>query len=127
VYSRQTNTIFGGSNDGIFYAIDAHTGTLRWVFAAGSEIKSRAALNASETLVAFGCFSGIVFVLDVTTGKLVSSYKAEFAVYSEPCWYNHVLYFSSLDKRLYAYDTEEQVLRWEYCTAGRVFSSPVII
>jgi outer membrane protein assembly factor BamB len=53
VYSEKHKSIFGGSNDGLFYRIDISTGEILWIFSAKAEIKSRPTLSEDETYVFF--------------------------------------------------------------------------
>ncbi len=66
-------TVYFGSLDHKFYALDAKTGAVKWVFYADAEIRSSPCVWGSG--VYFGCDDGRVYALERSTGKLAWSYR----------------------------------------------------
>lgn len=68
------NTLFTASQIGKVYALDRHTGCIRWTFQADAEIRSalvigRDSMGRAETLY-FGDFGAQVYALDLVSKKL---------------------------------------------------------
>ena len=59
-------SIYFGSNDSVFYAIDIHTGEKKWDFKTKSAIQSKAAINNDNIYLKSG---NDVFALDKFTGQ----------------------------------------------------------
>lgn len=74
-------TVYLGTNDGRFYALDAKTGAVKWTFEAGGEILTAAA--AHDGLLFFGDGNGLFHALD-TQGKEVWKYDAGSEIFSSP-------------------------------------------
>ena len=55
------NTIYFGSEDGNFYALDAESGYMRWVFRSGAEINSIPYVDSSQAY--FGSKDGKLYAL----------------------------------------------------------------
>lgn len=117
-------TIYLGVMNGKFYAIDADSGQVDWVFQADGEIANTAA--AVDGLVYFGASDGSVYALDAATGNQIWRYETGGPVLSSPAVVNGTLYVGSLDKALYALDAATGDLVWRYVTGGRVISSPAV-
>jgi len=67
------DTIFAGSCDNKFYALDTGSGKIKWSFFTDDEILSSPCVRGST--VYFGCDDGRVYALDKNTGKLIWSYR----------------------------------------------------
>jgi outer membrane protein assembly factor BamB len=61
------NTVYFGSSDGNFYALDAESGYMRWVFKSGAEINSIP--YADSSLVYFGSKDGKLYALSRGNGR----------------------------------------------------------
>ncbi|MGA8150834.1 MAG: PQQ-binding-like beta-propeller repeat protein [Terriglobales bacterium] len=104
-----TSTVFIGSWNGVFSAINAATGQLIWSFTvdfltnrcnAGQNwcrIGSSPAVDTVNNLVFFGSYNAYLYALNATTGKLVwkqsvgSSYDG-YEVWSSPAIFNGAVY-----------------------------------
>lgn len=99
------STVFIGSWNGVFSAVNAVTGQLIWSFTVDfvgnrcsakqpwCRIGSSAAVDTVNNLVFFGAYNAYLYALDATTGKvvwkqLVGSSKAGYEVWSSPAIYN---------------------------------------
>ena len=100
------STVFVGSWDGVFRAVNAVTGTLIWSFTVDSvgnckphncRIGSSAAVDTSANLVFFGAKNAYLYALDAVAGKLVwkqqvGDPKVGYEIWSSPAVYNSVVY-----------------------------------
>lgn len=76
--------VFVGSHGGRVYALDRETGCIRWMFDAGSEVRTAIVLapwqaddTAARPLLYFGDWTGKVHALEAFTGKEVWSLRAD--------------------------------------------------
>src|SRR4029078_7479294 len=65
-------TVFFGSSDGKFYALDKSTGKTKWVFDSGSSIESSPSIDKGK--IFFSNNKQTLFALDALTGKQVWKY-----------------------------------------------------
>ncbi|MBP9811947.1 PQQ-binding-like beta-propeller repeat protein [Candidatus Gracilibacteria bacterium] len=126
VFSKKYQSIFGGSNDGLFYRLDIHTGKILWMVSVGSEIKARPTLSGDEEYIIFGAFNGGLYVLETATGKEIFRFDTKFSLSTIASLDGDRVYFSSPDKHIYALDFKKKVLLWSFATGGRIFASPVV-
>ena len=68
------NTIYFGSDDGNFYALDVESGYMRWVFKSGAEINSIP--YADKNNVYFGSKDGKLYALSRDTGQEIWHFQA---------------------------------------------------
>ena len=87
------DTIFFGSNDGNFYALDVESGYMRWVFKTLSPINSLP--YADEEKVYFGSSDGFIYAVDRRTGKKVWDFDAGTPVNSTVIGYEDGIVFTS--------------------------------
>jgi len=74
------DTIYFGSTDGNFYALDIESGYMRWVFKTGGSINS--VPTADESKVYVGSNDGKVYALSRDRGELVWSFQTDSTVQS---------------------------------------------
>jgi len=103
------STVFIGSWNGVFSAINAVTGQLIWSFTVDfltnrcnaaqnwCRIGSSAAVDTANNLVFFGSYNSFLYALNATTGKLVWKQSvgrsvAGYEVWSSPAVYNGMVY-----------------------------------
>jgi len=129
-------TVYCGSSDGTFYALDAQTGKERWRFDAGSSIGDAPAVAAGSVIV--GLRDGRVVALAAATGRLRWTARTgparpmpwghegfDFWT-SSPAVVGDAVYVGSGDGNLYALDLASGRVRWRAETDGRVRSSPAV-
>jgi outer membrane protein assembly factor BamB len=68
------DTIYFGSDDGNFYALDVESGYMRWVFKSGAEINSIP--YADKDQVYFGSKDGKLYALSRKTGEEIWSFQS---------------------------------------------------
>lgn len=87
------DTIYFGSDDGNFYALDIESGYMRWVFNTQGPINSVPA--ADENNIYFGSNDGWFYGLDRKTGKLLWSFDTGKTVQSSTSTYKDNIIFTS--------------------------------
>ena len=87
------NTIYFGSNDGNFYALDIESGYMRWVFRTDGPINSVPA--ADENYVYFGSNDGNFYCVDRRDGKQIWSFYTGNLVQSSTALYKDDVIFTS--------------------------------
>jgi len=142
------DTVFIGSGDHKFYALDLATGAKKWEFKTGSRIQSSAAVSNGS--VFFVSYDSNLYCLDAATGQLKWKFKTEgerrFAAkhlhgaepasetmpdpfdffLSSPVVSNGVVYFGSGDTNIYALDVSSGALKWKFKTGDVVHASPAL-
>jgi len=120
-------TVIIGSFDSYMYAINSFTGELKWKFKTNDHIYASVALDEDEngqtTRILFGSTDGFFYALS-TNGELLWKYYVNDAIRSSAAiGLNpendslHVAYFGAGNGKLYALNTHNGSLRWEYnCT-----------
>jgi outer membrane protein assembly factor BamB len=69
------NTIYFGSDDGNFYALDAESGYMRWVFKSGAEINSIPYVDSNQ--VYFGSKDGKLYALSLSDGHEIWNFPTQ--------------------------------------------------
>ncbi len=87
------NTIYFGSDDGNFYALDIESGYMRWVFSTNGPINSVPA--ADEESVYFGSNDGTFYSVNRETGGLLWSFDTGKTVQSSTIKYKDHIIFTS--------------------------------
>lgn len=113
--------VYVGVMNGKFYAINAESGQIEWVYQAGGAISHTGAV--ADGKVYFGCEDGKVYALDAQTGALQWRYSTGGPVLSSPIVVAQAVLVGSFDGYLYALNTGG-TLKWRYETGGRVWTSP---
>jgi eukaryotic-like serine/threonine-protein kinase len=141
-------TVYVGSIDHNFYALDLATGKVTWKFKSESRIQGSAAVSNGSVL--FESYDSNFYCLDAATGKLKWKFKTEgerrFAAkhlhgaepaaetmpdpfdffLSSPVIANGLVYFGSGDTNVYALDAETGSLKWKFKTGDIVHASPAL-
>ncbi len=115
--------VYFGTTSGTVYALDAQTGTQRWVFEAGSQVWSKP-VTAGDSLY-FGSFDKKLYALDAVSGKEKWHFEADGPIVVSPLLYNGNLYFGTYDHHLYAVDAATGSKKWEYETPKGFWASPI--
>ncbi|MFK7830639.1 MAG: PQQ-binding-like beta-propeller repeat protein [Congregibacter sp.] len=104
------DTLFVGSQNGSVFAIDKHSGCIRWVFSTIAEIRTGIVIGehhpdsgAKPTLLYFGDLVGNVYAVDANTGQLAWRDRPDIhpslTLTAAPALHDEVLYvpLSSLE------------------------------
>ena len=120
------DTLYVGSYDGKFYALDRRTGAPRWKFATGGERRFEAkglhgmqpknqtfadpfdmflsSPVVADGVVYFGSGDGNVYALDAAPGDLRWKFRTGDVVHASPAYADGVVYVGSWDSYFYALD-----------------------
>jgi outer membrane protein assembly factor BamB len=85
------DTIYFGSDDGNFYALDVESGYMRWVFKSGAEINSIP--YADKDQVYFGSKDGKLYALSRETGEEVWNFQTQSQINSQVQRYGDYIIF----------------------------------
>jgi outer membrane protein assembly factor BamB len=85
------NTIYFGSGDGNFYALDVESGYMRWVFKSGAPINSIP--YADKDKVYFGSEDGRVYALSRETGEEIWRFQTWSQINSQVQRYGNYIIF----------------------------------
>ena len=137
----ETGTVFIGSKDLSFYAIDAATGRPKWSFPTGGEIYDGAVIDGDTVL--FSSADGFLYALSKVSGQkkwafetLAGTRPQQRRLPSPPVIENGVVYLTNWPKQwdkdpmkgfLYAIDVASGALRWTVSADGADPSSPPFV
>jgi len=85
------DTIYFGSDDGNFYALDVESGYMRWVFKSGAEINSIPCIDKDH--VYFGSKDGKLYALSRETGQEVWTFPVRSQINSQVQRYGDYVIF----------------------------------
>jgi outer membrane protein assembly factor BamB len=90
------DTIYFGSDDGNFYALDAKSGYMRWVFKSGAEINSIP--YADKKQIYFGSKDGKLYALSRETGQEIWNFPVYSQINSQVQRYgDHIIFVGDAD------------------------------
>lgn len=115
-------TVFVGSRDGIFYAMDSARGELRWTFRTGGRIEGTAAL--AEGLVYFGSTDKRVYALDAARGKERWHQTLGGPVRAACTLVDDLLIVGDVSGAVTALHLDTGRVKWRFSTEGEVLSAP---
>lgn len=128
-----SSTVYFGSSDGRFYALDKSTGKTKWMFNSSSSIESSPALDKGK--VFFSNNRQTLFALDALTGKEIWKYNfgenknydwAFDYYYSSPTIYNNSIVIGAKDGYVYKFNETSGQVVWKFQTQNIVRSTPAI-
>jgi eukaryotic-like serine/threonine-protein kinase len=141
-------TVYFGSNDHRFYAVNAANGALRWKFATQGRVASSPAVSLGR--VYFGSYDGNFYALNAADGTLQWKFASlgerrfsarhlhgaeppaevvpdPFDVFlSSPTVVDGTVFVGSGDGNVYALDAASGKLRWKFHTGNVVHASPAV-
>jgi eukaryotic-like serine/threonine-protein kinase len=126
-------TVYFGSGDGNVYALQAHSGALRWKFHTGNVVHASPALADGSVYV--GSWDSFFYALDATTGQERWRFKTgedarisnQVGIQSSAVIADGTVYFGCRDSHLYALDAKTGAQRWAFDNKGSwVISSPSV-
>ena len=117
--------IYQGVMNGEMHAVDADTGTARWIVRPGGPIPHTAAVYGGRLY--FGSLDGSVYALSTADGSTVWQFATGRPVMSAPAVVDGRLYIGSNDGNLYALDAATGDELWHVETGGLVVSSPAVV
>ncbi|MEO7325930.1 MAG: PQQ-binding-like beta-propeller repeat protein [Dokdonella sp.] len=118
-------TVYVGSGDGSFHAVDAANGQRRWRFATKGKIRTGAAIDGAR--VVFGSADHFLYSLDRASGQQVWSYDSHADVDGTPLVAGKRIYFGNRGVGLHALDAESGKELWRlYFWGSWVESTPTL-
>ncbi|HEY5914539.1 MAG TPA: PQQ-binding-like beta-propeller repeat protein, partial [Verrucomicrobiae bacterium] len=95
---------------------------LLWRFKTGDAVKSTAAIVQGRVYIGSG--DGLVYALELGTGKKLWTYKTGGAVDSSPLALGGKVFVGSSDSVLYALEAADGKLAWKYETGDKIIGAP---
>ena len=123
---ERENLVVIGDDAGNVCGYAADTGSVRFHYSARGGVFGGFAYDEKRRVVYFGSMEGTCYGLFAPTGEAVFAKEAGFGIYSTPFLWNDTIYFSSLDKKLYAVNIRTEADKWSFATQGRIFCSPTM-
>lgn len=128
-------TVYFGSIDSVFYAIDIVTGKAKWKLKTRGDIRSTPFIFNEKVYFISG--DGKLYCVNNNNGKVSWEFKTEgekkYELYSYADYYQSspiidsgIVYFGSGDSHVYAVDAANGKLIWKYKTNAVVHSSPAL-
>ena len=117
-------TVYFGSEDYNFYALDAESGDEKWVFQTRSWVDSSPAVV--DGVVYFGSNDSFLYVLDADSGKEIWKFDTAYPIKSSPAITEERVYIRSDDYYLYALDINTGEELWRFNTGSPAGSSVAI-
>jgi len=119
------DSVYVGSLDGNFYAIDRATGAERWKY--HTELGFSAAAAVADGRVYVGDADGKFYAFAAADGKLLWGFEASAEINSAPNFYKNLVLFGSQDATLYALDAVSGKLAWKYAIGDQIRCSPTVV
>ncbi len=94
---------------------------VRWTLQCGEAITSTAAIV--DGVVYVGSEDGILFAVDLVTGKPKWQYKTEEAIRSSPTVFRGMVFFGDSEGIVHAVDAATGAGKWKYTTDGEIISA----
>jgi outer membrane protein assembly factor BamB len=116
------DTIFFGSANGNFYALNSTNGSLLWSYGKVGRIESSPAVSGD--MVFFGSNDGYFYALWLN-GTLAWKFKTGSRILSSPALSNDMVFFGSNDGYLYALWLNG-TFAWKFKTNNKIISSPLL-
>jgi hypothetical protein len=85
--------VYVGSYDYKLYCLNASTGTFKWSFPSGGQVKSSPAVADGKVYV--GSSDNNLYCLNASTGALIWDYNVGYATWSSPAVANGIVYIGS--------------------------------
>ncbi len=111
------DTLYVGSQDSFFYAIDRATGALRWKFKAKAMFKGSCAVFAGRVFT--GCVDNHVYCLHASTGRLLWSYDTGTDCDSSPTIHGNCVYIAGESGFVHCFRPDTGALVWRTFVGGR--------
>ncbi len=131
--SADGRTAYFGGYDKKLHAVDTATGTVRWTFPLGDEVRASSPAIDANGVVYVGCYDYLLYAVN-PDGSLNRTYAAGRWVRSSPVIAGNRLYFASNDHKLYAHDLPAAAaggpwpqLRHNARRTGRALVEPFVI
>ncbi len=117
------DTIYLGSSDGCFYAIDKATGKDLWYVKTDNwgATGSRTMALIDGELIYFGYDDGYLYAVNRNNGRLVWKHKSDGIIYSTPVINGDKLYYALSSGTVYALDKKNGKVIWNTFIMADIF------
>ncbi|MGD0339251.1 MAG: PQQ-binding-like beta-propeller repeat protein [Bacteroidota bacterium] len=118
------NVLVFGCDDGVFYALDARTGNLRWKVQTGKSILGSPAISADRVII--GSTDHVLYALNIADGSVC--WKSDFGgiLYSSPAIAESTVVIGAANGCIRALSVITGNRVWEY-RASSVVSAPGVV
>ncbi len=120
----EEETIYFGSDDNSFYAVDINSNRLKWSFQSEGKIRTQATID--EKQVYFGSHDRKIYALDKKNGSLVWQKSLKGKVTASPLEYQGKVYVASIAGDFHAIDSKTGKSLWQVSLGGGVVSRPIL-
>ena len=127
LWMPELHAVACGGNDGRMRRLDARDGSESWSYAAGGEIKARAAFDRHAGQLVFGAFDGGIHAVDVAGGERRWRVGTHDIVYSTPLLVGRRAFVAGADKYLHVIDLDSGEEEAALFTGARLYGSPALI
>lgn len=126
-------TVYFGSGDQNVYALDAHTGALKWKFGTGNVVHASPAVSGG--VVYIGSWDRYLYALDVQTGTVIWKFQTgddtviynQVGIASSAAIAAGAVFFGCRDGHFYAVDAKTGTQLWKHDNKmGWVIASPAV-
>ncbi|MFB7999966.1 PQQ-binding-like beta-propeller repeat protein [Streptomyces sp. NPDC056002] len=120
--------VYIGGNHGRVYALNAATGTERWIRTTRGPINFGSLPTAVGGTVYIGDSYGSVFALDAATGTKQWTYSTYIRdeVFSSPVVVGGTVYIGTDERKVYALDAATGTEQWIQTTRGSIRAAPAV-
>ncbi len=128
-------TVYIGSTDSVFYAIETSSGKVKWRFKSGNTIQSSAALHkkliffeSGNRLIALNSRGKLKWERDLSKGEVRNQLDPWDYHHSSPYLHNGTIYIGTQNGILWGFDalSGEQVLRCQTISEQVIRTTPVV-
>lgn len=122
--SKDQTLVYIGTDDGRVVAVSVATGEIAHTYQTGDTVTSTPCVGPDGS-VFIGSHDKNLYKLDAQL-KLVWTFPTDDQVWSSPAVSDDgaMVFFGSVDKRIYAVHAESGEQAWAHTTTGRIKSSP---
>ena len=125
VYSSplpQGDDVYFGSDDGMLYKVDLHSGMLLWQFETHDRIRSSPAMSNGK--VYFASWDGFLYCVEAESGRLVWKSPLSPFTRSSPAIAGNLLYIGDEVSQMRCYNAVSGSLLWQQQLGGYISTCP---
>ncbi|HEY1110781.1 MAG TPA: PQQ-binding-like beta-propeller repeat protein, partial [Opitutaceae bacterium] len=101
--SPDGGTVYFAGYDGVLHAVNTSTGTARWTYKLGAEVRASSPAVDANGVIYIGSYDGLLYAINAD-GALNRTWATGTIIRSSPAIAGNTLYVGSNDGGLYAFD-----------------------